>query len=844
MCAPRFRVILLGMGLSAAALVPVSLATPASAAPTPTPIAPVAAPVANGADERLATTSAPAKGEKTYIVGLHKNLAESERTQLWKSVGSEPVRALGSLGAAVVNLTPAESKALKARPEVAYVEADGPVHATSTESSPPWGLDRLDQSNANLDNAYTYFATGSGVDAYVIDTGLAYTHTDFRGRVKPGAYGVDDGYGVWDCEGHGTHVSGTIGGTRYGVAKKVSIIPVRVLDCDGNGTKSLTIAAIDWVVRHHASGKPAVANLSLGGSYSQAENDAIQRMIADGITVAVSAGNNSGQSACNYSPASAPNALTVGATDSDDFASSFSNLGPCVDVFAPGRDILSAYGSSSGSQYLSGTSMASPHVAGVAALILSKHRSWKPASVSSLIRKMAQPGAVVGDVEEYGTPNLLLSIAPRITGVSPNTGATGGKQKVAVVGSALLDVTKVAFGSKAGTSLSASSSTKLSVRTPKHKGTEAVSVRVYSAYSRSSAVRFTFQKAPSISSITPALGSKAGGQRITITGSRFQNVTKVLFGKRAGTGLTVISPTQLTVTTPANSGKQYVQVVAAAGTSPKTKARQFSYGSVPKVTSITPTSGWVEGGTAVTVTGSGFKTATAVQVGGVAARWTVVSDTKLVATTPAHAAGRFPILVLNKYGSSAATAAATFTYVAHPLPTIAAISPASGSTSGGNTVTITGSNFTGITSVTFGGVAASFTAPAANVLTVTVPAHAAGVVDVRVTGLYGVSPVVAADRYTYVDPTPPPPAPSVRVSAGAAINTSSCTSSRCHYVVVATANFSGNVTCQVVDSDFGAFGVSWVQGANETRQSSNYFGGTRITVSCNGVAGTNGSWPS
>lgn len=840
MRASQFGMLLVGLGLTATVSIPMA---PASAAPLP--VAPVSGPAVRGPGVPLAETAAPAEGQKTYIVGFRPRFAAAQRTQFLKNAGATGVSFQPNLGTAVVNLTPAQSKALRKSPEVKYVEADGPISASTTESSPPWGLDRLDGSNSALDNSFTYYATGAGVDVYVIDTGIAYTNTEFTGRVKPGAYGVSDGLGTWDCNGHGTHVSGTIGGTRYGVAKKVSLIPVRVLDCNGSGLKSMNIQAMDWVVARHVYGTPAVVNMSLGGGFSQAENDAVQRLIADGITVAVAAGNE-GADACYYSPSSAPNALTVGATDSDDFASSFSNQGSCVDLFAPGRDILSAYGGGSGSQYLSGTSMASPHVAGVAALILSRHRLWTPATVSNMVLSMAVPNVVEGDVGEYGSPNRLLSIAPRVTGVSPNTGVTTGKQRVAIVGSALYDVTRVTFGSKTGTGLSTSSG--VTVRTPKHSGTQTVAVQVYSAYSRSgTATRFTYQKAPSISSISTTLASSNGGQRVTINGSRFQNVTKVLFGSAAGTDLRVASATQLSVTTPKNSGRQYVRVVAASGTSAKSKRFRISYGNAPTVTTISPTSGWIEGGAVITVTGLGFTAATAVKIGGVTVSWTRASDTKLVLTAPAHAAGRVPVQVSNKYGASLAVAGSMFTYQAHPLPSIASVSPTSGPTSGGNVIKITGSNFTAITSVSVGGVAVPFTVPASNVLSVTVPAHTAGTVDVRVTGRYGTSPVVAADHYTYVAPAPPPapaPTPSVRVSAGASINTSSCTSSRCHYVVVTTANFSGNVTCRVTNSDYGAFGVSWVQGPNETRQSPNYFGAYWITVTCDGVSGTNSNWPS
>ncbi len=238
--------------------------------------------------------------------------------------------------------------------------------------------------------------------AYVIDTGLNSGHREFTGRTAPGFSA--DGLTTTDCHGHGTHVAGTVGGTTYGVAKSVTIVPVKVLNCAGSGLNSDVIAGMDWVARN-ASG-PSVANMSLGGGASQATDDAVARMTSAGVTVAVAAGNET-QNACNVSPARAPSAITTGATTSTDAAASYSNFGPCVDVFAPGSNITSAWWTTSTStNTISGTSMASPHVAGVAALYLQRNPAASPSQVTSAITGGATPGVVSG--AGSGSPNLLL----------------------------------------------------------------------------------------------------------------------------------------------------------------------------------------------------------------------------------------------------------------------------------------------------------------------------------------------------------------------------------------------------------------------------------------------------
>ncbi|HET7845771.1 MAG TPA: S8 family serine peptidase [Xanthomonadales bacterium] len=289
-------------------------------------------------------------------------------------------------------------------PRVAWIEEDGVVTAWATQNGATWGIDRIDQRDLPLSSTYTYDTTASNVHAYIIDTGIRSSHNDFGGRVSGGFTAVSDGNGTNDCNGHGTHVSGTVGGATWGVAKGVQLHPVRVLSCSGNGTNSGVIAGIDWVTANHV--KPAVANMSLGGGASSAVDTAVTNAVNAGVFIAVAAGNDNAN-ACNYSPARAAAAVTVGSTTSTDARSSFSNFGTCLDIFGPGSSITSAWMSSdSATNTISGTSMASPHVAGVGALYLAANPNATPAQVTTAIvnnastNKVASPGT--------GSPNRLL----------------------------------------------------------------------------------------------------------------------------------------------------------------------------------------------------------------------------------------------------------------------------------------------------------------------------------------------------------------------------------------------------------------------------------------------------
>ncbi|WP_371599525.1 S8 family peptidase [Streptomyces sp. NBC_00564] len=360
---------------------------------------------------QIVGAGAPGSVSGSYIVTLKggTNAPSPAGRSIAEKYGARISHAYGTaLNGYAVTVDEKQARRLAADSRVASVVQDTRVALDHSQKNPPsWGLDRIDQRGLPLNKSYTWpESAGKGVTAYVIDTGIRITHKDFGGRASYGWDFVGNDKTAKDGNGHGTHVAGTIAGTKYGVAKKTKVVAVRVLDNNGAGTTAQVIAGIDWVTKH--ARKPAVANISLGG-YANAQLDAaVRNSIASGVTYAVAAGND-GLPAGLYSPARVKQALTVGASDRTDARASFSNTGAVLDLFAPGVAITSAsYASDTGKATYSGTSMASPHVAGAAALYLADHTRATPAQVGKALVKQAVPGKISG--AGLGSPNRLLQV--------------------------------------------------------------------------------------------------------------------------------------------------------------------------------------------------------------------------------------------------------------------------------------------------------------------------------------------------------------------------------------------------------------------------------------------------
>jgi subtilisin family serine protease len=372
------------------------------------------------------TTTAASKAKvaadpcSDFIVVFEPGFARDKSNELLKNSSAQVKRQFNSIFNGTLVTGPlSKMQALANNPNVLVVEDDLEMAAVALESPAPWGLDRIDQRALPLSNSFNDSdLSGVNTYSYVVDTGIDASNVDFAGRVAPGFTAIADGRGSLDCNGHGTHVAGIIGGTQYGVAKNTNLIPVRVLDCTGSGSYSSVISGLDWIAANYRTGDAAVVNMSLGGPASSTLDGAIKNLVSKGITVVVAAGNSNAD-ACNYSPSRVPEAITVGATESNDSRASYSNYGSCLDVFAPGSAITSTWLGTNSTNVLSGTSMASPNVAGVVARFLANNSTLTPAQVANSIIGSSTKGVVLNAGSGSANQLVYLDVLPDTTTTTP-----------------------------------------------------------------------------------------------------------------------------------------------------------------------------------------------------------------------------------------------------------------------------------------------------------------------------------------------------------------------------------------------------------------------------------------
>jgi subtilisin family serine protease len=700
-------------------------------------------------------------------------------------------------------------------PGVVAVSPDYQRSITMTPNDPffpnLWGLENTGQAvsgttgtaGADID-ATTAWDTAQGAGTVVadIDSGVDYTHPDLNANmwVNPGEIPgngidddhdgyVDDVYGIdaaagdsdpMDENGHGTHTAGTIAAVGnnnigvIGVAPQAKVMALRFLDASGNGADSAAITCINYAISmklNHGVNVVAISASWGGSGYDTLLYNAVQNAANAGIVFVTAAGNNgTNNESTPFYPANYGNAnlIAVGASTSNDQRASFSNYGPTkVDLFAPGSNIESTYWVASHvAQYAyeSGTSMATPHVSGTIALVAGLHPTDSVATrINRVLLSVDKVSAFSGLCVTGGRLNAANAVAtapPTISSLSSATGTTAGGTTVVISGTGFIGLSgpsAVTFGGTNATGYTVDSPTQITATVPAHTaGT--VSVRVTGAFGASSDTAnddyVYWAPVPAITGLNPTSGYTTGTNSVVMTGTGFTGATSVLFGSTPATTFNVDSDTQITAVAPAGSvGTVRAQVTTAGGTTPDTSADDYTYlmVPVPTVSALTPTQGPTIGGTSLVVTGTNLTGATAVVFGSTnATAFHVDSNTQVTATAPAHAAGTVSVLVTTAGGTNVDTSADHYLYVVLPVPAVSGLAPTAGPVTGGTSVVITGSNFSGATAVSFGGTAATaFTVNSGTRITATAPARAPGAVQVQVTGPGGSSPEVTADDFTY-----------------------------------------------------------------------------------------------